>query len=151
MTKKYGILFIYWVFLVNLTSAYGNGAVIHPGPPIHIGPPIHPIPTFRPGPPIFIFLCGKFAGEWIINANGWIFDLNIHSNIGGDLTGTMSGLDPVGGANTIKGTCNGNRIEFTRVEANQTYEGNLMERGEKDIAGSFKAGTGQYGWFAIKK
>jgi hypothetical protein len=112
---------------------------VRPDPPIHI-------------PPILIFPCGKYRGDWIINANGYLFDLSIQNSLRTrELTGTMSGIDPAGGVTNIKGACSGNSIEFTRLETGQVYTGNLMDLGQKDLAGSFRVNSLQYGWFAIRK
>ena len=139
-------LFIGGLTFSSATRVYCVETILpHPIPTFTIAPrpPIHPIP------PIHIFPCSKFAGDWIINANGYIQLLNLQNTLGThELTGSMTGLDPVEGPTTIKGSCKGNHIEFNRVEPGQTYVGNIMERGMKDMAGVYNT---QYSWFAIRK
>ena len=94
---------------------------------------------------------GDFDGTWIINANGWTFTLKIEEK-DDTITGTMTGINN-DQTSKIEGKIKGNEITFTR-DNNQEYRGFLLtddptsKTNKLTIAGTFKAGETEAGWYA---
>jgi hypothetical protein len=92
-----------------------------------------------------------FDGNWVMNANGWKFTLKLEQK-GDSISGTMTGINNEQ-KSTVEGKVNGIEITFTR-DNGQEYRGYLLaddptgKANKLAIAGVFKAGDGQYGWYA---
>jgi hypothetical protein len=94
---------------------------------------------------------GDFAGTWIMNANGWTFTLKLEVTDGA-VTGTMQGINN-NQTSAVKGQIKGKGITFRRDHF-QEYFGYLLvddptgKTNELTIAGIFKSGGDQAGWYA---
>jgi hypothetical protein len=94
---------------------------------------------------------GDFVGTWIMNANGWTFTLKLEETAGA-VTGTMQGINN-NQTSTVKGKIRGKGITFRRDHF-QEYVGYLLvddptgKTNEPTIAGIFKSGGDQAGWYA---
>jgi hypothetical protein len=94
---------------------------------------------------------GDFDGAWIMNANGWTFTLKIEEKDGA-ITGTMTGINNEQ-KSTIEGKVKGTEITFKR-DNDQEYRGYLLsddptgKTNKLTIAGIFKSGEEQAGWYA---
>ena len=94
---------------------------------------------------------GDFAGTWIMNANGWTFILKLEVKESA-VTGTMQGINN-DQTSSVKGKIQGKRLIFRRDHF-QEYVGYLLvddptgKTNELTIAGIFKSGGDQAGWYA---
>jgi hypothetical protein len=100
--------------------------------------------------PLTSFAQNLSVGNWVMNANGYKFVLEILTlNPQGNFTGRMEALNSTDADSNVSGTVSSTgRVEFSR--GGQSYTGFIFGGREKDrhMAGTFSSGSENFGWFA---
>jgi len=100
--------------------------------------------------PLTSFAQNLSVGNWVMNANGYKFVLEILTlNPQGNFTGQMKALNSTDADSNVGGTVSSaGRVEFSR--GGQRYAGFIFGGREKDrhMAGTFSSGSENFGWFA---